>query len=434
VSKRPVNNDLIEKSYEVSQKNYELAAIHLRDARNLLYAIHGLRDNRALSKAAILMAAAALETNLTYLSLIALRFVEARPQKFRRPHINFLRGIDEEIDDNGRLIERRSRQTLLERMTIVPNLMALAIDRKYELPNRSAGAKKMQRTIERRDAIVHPRSDRYLSDVGWWEAAEAVDAVELYLQSVYQCLHPYVMGYSALLWTIKGPHKDDMGVGYRTFGKRGPKRRITNMQDLSLVDVLLTEWVDAFFMTEIAFAHDTEGDSDGSMLTRAALVLLYAMVDAQLAIVSQWKMHENPSAFTEAEALFLTEVAVGIGHDGEIWIDSDQHPFKKRVKAIPAVLARCVDRQEFIIDLGKGWGQDLLRGYALRNGVVHSSPGEQIPRVSMAELRSAVAAVRAYFTELACSVRGAFGHMDVLLNAKLRPDPGSTKPLRNPAR
>lgn len=412
---RSVENDLIEKSYEVSIRNFELAAIHLRDARNLSYAIPDLRDNRALSKAAILMAAAALESNLTYLAHIALTFVEARPEKYRTPHINFLRAVEEEIDDNGRLVERRSRQTLMERMSVVPGLVARAIDRKYELPQRSAGARKMKRTIERRDAIVHPRSDRYLSNAGWWEAAEAIDAVELYLQSVDQCLHPYLMGYSSLLWTIKGPTKDDLGVGYRTFGKRGPVRTVTNMQELRLVDVLLTEWLDALFMTEIAFAHGTEGDSDGSMLTRAALVLLYAMVDAQLAIVSQWKMRESPSAFAEAESLFLNEAAVGIGHDGEIFIDSDQQSFKKRVKAIPAVLARCVDRKEFIIDLGKSWGQDLLRGYVLRNGVVHSSPGEQIPRVSKAELRSALAAVRAYFTELARNARGSFGHMNVLL-------------------
>jgi len=104
------------------------------------------------------------------------------------------------------------------------------------------------------------------------------------------------------------------------------------MREHRLVDVLLTEWLDAIFMTEIAFVHDTEGDSNGSMLTRAALVLLYAMVDAQLAIVSQWKMHENPSAFQEAEKLFLSEVAMGVGHDGEIWVDGDQHPFKKRIK------------------------------------------------------------------------------------------------------
>jgi len=193
VSKRSVEDDLIEQSYEVSIGNFELAAIHLRDARNLLYGIQSLRENRALSKATILMAAAALESNLTYLAHIALKFAEARPGKFRRAQVNFLRGVDEAIDDNGRMVETRSRQVLLERMQIVPSLMGRAIDRTYELSLRSAAAKKLERTIARRDAIVHPRFDRYISAVGWWEAAEAVDAVELYLQSVDQCLHPYLM-------------------------------------------------------------------------------------------------------------------------------------------------------------------------------------------------------------------------------------------------
>ena len=114
---------------------------------------------------------------------------------------------------------------------------------------------------------------------------------------------------------------------------------------------------------------------------------------------------------------------MGIGHDGEIWVDSDQHPFKKRIKAIPAVLARCIDGKDFIVDLGKGWGQDLLRGYALRNGVVHSSPGGQMPRVSKDELRSAVTAVRAYFAELSSGVRGAFQHMEAKLDSGGRAQP-----------
>lgn len=65
----------------------------------------------------------------------------------------------------------------------------------------------MQRTIGWRDAIAHPRWERYVSSIGWWEAAEAADAVEMYLHSVYQCLHPYPLGYSSTLYTIKGPTK-----------------------------------------------------------------------------------------------------------------------------------------------------------------------------------------------------------------------------------
>jgi hypothetical protein len=147
-----------------------------------------------------------------------------------------------------------------------------------------------------------------------------------------------------MLWTIKGPTSDDMGIGHRTFGKRGPVREISSMAEKGVSAVMSGEWLDSVFMTQIALGHPCEGDSPGSMLTRAALVLLYAMLEAQLAVVAQWKMREMPRAFTETEVLFLNEAAVGVGHDGAVWLDSEQHPFKKRVKAIPAVLARCVDQ------------------------------------------------------------------------------------------
>jgi hypothetical protein len=41
--------------------------------------------------------------------------------------------------------------------------------------------------------------------------------------------------------------------------------------------------------------------------------MLYAMLDAQLSVVSQWKMHENIRAFGETEILFLNEYGVGVG-------------------------------------------------------------------------------------------------------------------------
>jgi hypothetical protein len=409
-------DDLIQIAFEEHEKNVELALIHLRDARNILYSIPDLHDNRALSKSAILLATSALESNLTYLAGIALRFIEARPGKFSKPHTAFVRGIELTIDENGRLVERRVHQTLLERMRIVPEILARAIDRHFVLSSRSAAAKKMRRTIARRDAIIHPTWNRYVSMVGWWEAAEAVDAVELYLNSVRASVHPYLIGYTHMLWTIKGPTKHDMGIGHRTFGKRGPAREISTMAEKGIVEVMSGEWFDSMFMTHIALGDRCEADSPGSMLTRAALVLLYAMLDAQLAVVSQWRMRDMPAAFTETEVLFLNEAAVGIGHDGEVWIDSDQHPFKKRVKAVPAVLARCVDQVDFVIDLGKGWGQALLNGHSLRSQVMHFSPGSVLPRVSKDELRSASDAVHAYFRELAQRIPKTFGHMEAFLD------------------
>jgi hypothetical protein len=167
------DDDLIQIAFEEHQKNAELALVHLRDARNMLVSIPDLRDNRALSKSTILLASAALESNLTYLAGIALRFMEARPGKFAKPHADFARGVEMTIDENGRLAERRLHQKLAERMQIVPGLLARAIDRHFVLSPRSAAAEKMKLAIARRDAIIHPTRDRYVAVAGWWEAAES---------------------------------------------------------------------------------------------------------------------------------------------------------------------------------------------------------------------------------------------------------------------
>lgn len=409
-----VDEELHRIAFEEALKNRELALVHLRDARNLLYAVAQTNGNSALAKATVLMATAALETNLTYIAYIAQRFAEARPNKLELPQLDFLRGIDRQIDDNGRVVQRRARQGLSERMTNVPDLFARILGRRYIRDLKSAASRKMERTIERRDAIVHPRWDRNASGLGWWEAAEAVDAVELYLESVDRCLRPYLIGYATMLITIKGPTKHDLGVGHRTHGRKAPRRK-GPAPPPALSELLVRDWIDSKFMVDIALAHGTDGDSDGSMLTRAALVFLYAMIDAQLSIVSQLKIQQNPAAFHEAEILFLNEVAAGVGHDGEVWLDSDQYPFKKRIKAIPAMLSRVVDGREFTPDFSTDWGRRLLEGYALRNRVVHSSPGETMPSVSKAELTSAVAAVRNYFAELARGAPKAFEHITILV-------------------
>jgi hypothetical protein len=49
-----------------------------------------------------------------------------------------------------------------------------------------------------------------------------------------------------------------------------------------------------FQQAHLALVRDTEKDSKGNMLTRAGLILLYAMWDAQLAVVSEWKMRKVP--------------------------------------------------------------------------------------------------------------------------------------------
>jgi len=409
------DSDLIDIVYQEHFKSPEFVVVHLRDARNLLYAIHGLNGNKALSKAAILLAAASLESNLTYLSSVALGFIKARPNLFSKAHVNFARGVEEEIDDNGKLVTRKRKQSFDERLRIVPQLLARALGRQYELPTRGVIARKLQRTIERRDAIIHPKWDRYIKDIGWWEAAEAVDAVELYLNSVRVCLHPYLIGYVSNLFTIKGSTKDDVGVGHRTYGKRGPKGRISTMAEVGIVQVLIEEWTEAMFVCMLALDQGTDEESEGSMLTRSALVLLYAMLDAQLAVISQWKLREMPSSFREEEALFLNEAAIGVGHDGEVWTESDQHPFKKRIKAIPVVLARCCENGTFSVNLSDQWGRDLLDGYAMRSAVMHSTPEQPMPVVSKPELRRSARAIRSYLEALALGLPNTFKYIRIFL-------------------
>lgn len=402
--------------FQEFQKNIDLVAIHLRDARNLLYGARRLEGDRVLSRAAVLLAAAALESNLVYLSGIVVEIARKKPGVLIPPQVRYLQGIDKTIDDNGRIVEKPARQSLSERLQVVPSLLARAIGRRYTLPRSSAGFRKLVRMIERRDALVHPRWDKYALHLGPWEAAEAIDAVELYLDSIASALHPYLIGYFSVLYTIPGSDHHEVAVGHRTFGKKGPGNKLSTMEDVGIVEVLTNEWMEAGLAVELAFGHGCEGDSEGSMLTRAALVLLYAMLDAQLSVVAQWRMRERPDAFDEAEILFLNEFAVGIAHDGEIWIGEDHQSFKKRIKAVPAILSRRVDLREESIDLGGECGRDLLEGHLLRNSVMHLSYGTPLPRVTKQELSRYSKAVFAYFEELSKKLPTSFQYMEMLLN------------------
>jgi hypothetical protein len=406
-----VDNELVEIVFQEYQQNVDLVAIHLRDARNILYSGRDLVDRSALGKAAIILAAAALESNLVYLSGVALRIAKSKPDYLVPAQIRYLSGIEGVIDDNSKIIQRPLRLSLGERLQIVPSLLARGMGRRFELRRASAPFKKLLRMIERRDAIIHPRWDKYVAQVGWWEAAEGIDAVELYLDSIAKTLHPYMIGYFSLLYTIPGNDHHEVAVGHRTLGKKGPKRRLITMEEMGIREVLVAEWVDSLFLIHLALGHECEGDSDGSMFTRAALVSLYAMLDARLSVVSQWRMREKLKAFHEAEILFLNEYAVGVGHDGEVWIGEDHQSFKKRIKAIPVVLSRRVESTEASIDLSKQWGRDLLEGQDLRNKVMHSVFGETLPRATKQELVRSAKAVFAYFEELIIKLPTTFNHI-----------------------
>jgi len=413
-----IDQEIVDIFFQEFKRNIDLVAIHLRDARNMLHGARQVEDDRVLGKAALLLAAAALESNLVYLSGVALQIAEKRAEALVLPQIRYLKGVGEVIDENGKAVEIVIKQSLGERLQIVPALLARTIKRTYQLRTSSAAFKKLRRTIERRDAIVHPRWDRYVAQLGWWEAAEAIDAVELYLHSILTTLHPYLVGYFSVLFTIPGYDHHEVAVGHRTFGKRGPHRRVSTMEDVGILEVLTGEWFDSLMLIDLALGHRCEGDSEGSMFTRAALVLLYAMLDAQLSVVAQWKMREKLDAFREAEILFLNEYALGIGHDGEVWIGDNHQSFKKRIKAVPVILSRRVDGKEESIDLSKQWGKDLIDGQVLRNRVMHSAFAEPLARVTKHELIRSAKAVFAYFQELTIKSPVTFQYMNLLLKSK----------------
>lgn len=190
------------------------------------------------------------------------------------------------------------------------------------------------------------------------------------------------------------------------------------MDDAGLLEAGIGEWGDSLLLNTIALSHDCEKDSQGSMLTRAALVVLYAMLDAQLSVMAQWRMRENIERFLEAEILFLNEWASGIGHDGELWLAEDHQAFKRRIKAVPVILARRVEGKEMSVDLGKEWGKNLLEGKMLRDRVMHSGFGQPLARVSKEELIRSTKTVFAYFEELVTKSPVTFEYLTVFLRDK----------------
>jgi hypothetical protein len=394
-----LDGELLEAAGELALSNTNLTFLHLRDARELL---RNCGEDRVLAKATIALASAALEANLAHLSAIGLKFDTVRPTIYTTPQLDFLRGYEEVINDRGDIVCRPLRDSLEQRMKAIPNLLARAVGRRYVLRSRSSAIHKLRRTIDRRDAIVHPRWDRYLDRAGWYEAAEAVDAVELYLQSVHLQLHPYLAGYFVMLGTIPpGHHKDDgVDVGYRTRKKRRRPFRLASMKEVGIREVMLGEWLDANVIVRFALDSGVEGDSEGSLLSRAALILLYAMLDAELGIIAQWRMDEDITRFREPEVNFLNEVAVGIGHDGEVAVEEDRQSFKQRIVAIPRILARRVEGKDVEINLGRQWGEHLIKGHELRNRLIHSSVGKPVERVTLTQLLAAAEAVKSYFVEL----------------------------------
>src|ERR1700675_1683407 len=130
---KDIDDEIVEIFFQEFKRNIDLVAIHLRDARNMLHGVRELKDDRALGKAALLLAAAALESNLVYLSGVALRIADERAGLLVPPQIRYLKGVGEVIDENGKAVEIAIKQSLGERLQIVPALLARTIKRSYQL-------------------------------------------------------------------------------------------------------------------------------------------------------------------------------------------------------------------------------------------------------------------------------------------------------------
>src|SRR2546427_400802 len=113
--------------------NVNLVGIHLRDARNML---DGVKEDghfdRVFAKAVIILAAAALESNLAYLSDLCLTIASKRPGLYSPPQLDYLRGTENYINDKGDIKIRALKQRLEEKLKTVPALLGGSIERTYQ--------------------------------------------------------------------------------------------------------------------------------------------------------------------------------------------------------------------------------------------------------------------------------------------------------------
>jgi len=147
------DEELIKICGDLAMANVDRIFRHLRDAREA----ERNADEPMFARIAVILAAASLESNLSHLTARALAIADARPALYSREQLEYLRGVKKVVTDRGYLKEVPIKQSLEERLQLVPDLLARAFDRHYVLPARSTAIRKLHRTIELRDAIIHPR-------------------------------------------------------------------------------------------------------------------------------------------------------------------------------------------------------------------------------------------------------------------------------------
>src|SRR5438105_1374984 len=108
-----LDGQLLEAAGEKASQNAELMFMHLRDARELL---RNSREDRIIAKAAMVISCAALEANLAHFTSIGEHFQNVRPGTYGTPQLEYLRGIESFVDENGDVRTRKMKQSLEDRM------------------------------------------------------------------------------------------------------------------------------------------------------------------------------------------------------------------------------------------------------------------------------------------------------------------------------
>jgi hypothetical protein len=391
---------LAEISGEVYEQNVYLVGMHLRDAVNLLDTARNIPVSARpdlLAKACILFAAAGLETNLSYFCTLALAIAETVPAGsiYKEPEIDYLKAVRTTFSSDASLNNLKQPQPLVERLLIVPKLLGKALGREFSMPGNEPIAARLNFAIEKRDALIHPSWDRY-PVVGIEDAADAVYGVLDYLETVWQQLHPLLIGYTTLI-SAYYPLVSDL-VGDQPVQ---PSFRVLERRE-ELMAAIAEEWIDAHMMFDVANDHGTEGDSEGSMLTRAALVSAYSMVMAHVSLLGKMAVVLNPGLFSEKEINYLNEKDYQWAEDGEFVLDTAKQTFKVRATVAMTLIAKNVSPNALVFTEGVTWFQRMFKVYfATRNQVMHSKFGEPIARVTKSELREAFEAIHSYAVHVA---------------------------------
>ena len=392
---------LTEISGEIYKQNVSLVGMHLRDAINLLESMRRIPESGRpdlLAKACILFAAAGLETNLSYFCTLALAISEAAPESiYKEPEIEYLKAVQTTFSKDGKLSLDKQAQPLSDRLLIVPKLLGKALGREFSMPTNEPIGDRLRFAIEKRDALIHPSWDRY-PEVGITDAADAIYGVLEYLETVRQQFHPFLIGYMTVLSSYF-PLVADLVEGQPL----ALRFRVLRTRE-ELIAALAGQWIDAHTMFDVANVHGTEGDSEGSMLTRAALVSVYSMLMAHVSILGRMVDLLNPGLFSEKEINFLNEKDYQWADEGEVVLDTAKQTFKVRATVALTLIASKVSPSSLVFTEGVTWFQQMFKVYLpMRNQVMHSKFGEPMARVTKPELRAAFEAIRSYAAHVAAA-------------------------------